>query len=109
MITFLVLDGLVGLRALIVELNTFVPHHDMHVVYMLLSRLRCRSCACVCVFLDLCAKQLDAGHMSFERTGLALQNPDIQRAVTKALSVVPRDEGLIAMPRASRWINIAKV
>ena len=40
--------------------------------------------------------------MSFERTGLALQNPDIQRAVTKALSVVPRDEGLIAMPRASR-------
>lgn len=40
--------------------------------------------------------------MSFERTGLALQNPDVQRAVTKALSVVPRDEGLIAMPRASR-------
>eukprot|EP00752_Nemacystus_decipiens_P012115 g10740.t1 len=46
--------------------------------------------------------KLDAGQMSFERTGLALQNPDIQRAVTKALSVVPRDEGLIAMPRASR-------
>eukprot|EP00903_Cladosiphon_okamuranus_P008385 g8062.t1 len=46
--------------------------------------------------------KLDAGLMSFERTGLALQNPDIQRAVAKALSVVPRDEGLIAMPRASR-------
>ncbi|CAN0056063.1 unnamed protein product, partial [Scytosiphon promiscuus] len=46
--------------------------------------------------------KLDAGQMSFERTGLALQNPDIQRAVTKALASVPRDETLIAMPRASR-------
>ena len=40
--------------------------------------------------------------MSFERTGLALQNPDIQRAVVAALAVVPRDETLTALPRASR-------
>ncbi|CAM9424102.1 unnamed protein product, partial [Hapterophycus canaliculatus] len=46
--------------------------------------------------------KLNAGKMSFERTGLALQNQDIQRAVTKALASVPRDETLIAMPRASR-------
>ncbi|CAM9380192.1 unnamed protein product, partial [Ectocarpus sp. 8 AP-2014] len=46
--------------------------------------------------------KLDAGQMSFERTGLALQNPDIQRAVTKALSAVPRDDALLAMPKASR-------
>ncbi|CAM9866485.1 unnamed protein product, partial [Ectocarpus sp. 12 AP-2014] len=46
--------------------------------------------------------KLDAGQMSFERTGLALQNHDIQRAVTKALSAVPRDDALLAMPKASR-------
>ncbi|CAN0056260.1 unnamed protein product, partial [Ectocarpus sp. 13 AM-2016] len=46
--------------------------------------------------------KLDAGQMSFERTGLALQNPDIQRAVTKALGTVPRDDALLAMPKASR-------
>ncbi|CAM9916874.1 unnamed protein product, partial [Ectocarpus sp. 8 AP-2014] len=46
--------------------------------------------------------KLDAGQMSFERTGLALQNPDIQRAVTKALGAVPRDDALLAMPKASR-------
>ncbi|CAM9836747.1 unnamed protein product, partial [Laminaria digitata] len=49
--------------------------------------------------------KLDAGQMSFERTGLALQNPDIQRAVVAALAVVPRDETLIALPRASRRVN----
>lgn len=44
--------------------------------------------------------------MSFERTGLALQNPDIQRAVTKALGAVPRDDALLAMPKASRQASI---
>lgn len=42
--------------------------------------------------------------MSFERTGLALQNPDIQRALTAALAVLPRDEALVALPRASRQV-----
>lgn len=42
--------------------------------------------------------------MSFERTGLALQNPDIQRAAAAALAVVPRDEVLAALPRASRSV-----
>lgn len=73
------------------------------------------SCHVMCVWFSYVgclrghAKQLDAGHMSFERTGLALQNPDVQRAVTKALSVVPRDEGLIAMPRASRQARYNKI
>lgn len=40
--------------------------------------------------------------MSFERAGLALQNPDIQRALTAALAVLPRDETLAALPRAAR-------
>ncbi|CAN0158629.1 unnamed protein product [Pylaiella littoralis] len=52
--------------------------------------------------------KLDAGQMSFERTGLALQNPDVQRAVAKALSVLPRDEALIAMPRASRPLLVSR-
>lgn len=72
-----------------------------------------RHLICLLLVWLCCREQLDAGQMSFERTGLALQNPDIQRAVTKALAAVPRDDALIAMPRAARqdlilcvWYNV---
>lgn len=48
--------------------------------------------------------QLDAGQVSFEKTGLSLQNPDIQRAVAAALAAVPRDEALLSLPRSSRLV-----